>query len=566
MKRMLLRATIIGAVTLALLAMIETGLAMAGVRGLVADHDPFRGFSRRIRVFATDRDRGVYVTPPASVARSFNHQEFRLDKPPNGFRIFTLGGSSAYGFPWGADIAFTKVLGDALRASRPERTIDAVNASGMSYGSNRLRVLTHEILEYDPDVVVFYEGHNEFVEARFYRELVDRDERLDAARSWLHRWRLFTIATHVSERINAADRQQPPSAAALVGIDVDRDEPTGVDAEEKERVRARFEENLRDIVARVHAAGKTMVLCTVAANLRDWRPYQSEDAAKQFALARSYEAVAQWDAARQAYSLARDTDTLPARVLSSINATTRRVAAETGALLVDIERIFEEASPNGLVGFNLIEDYVHPTPHGHRLIALALWRAFESAGLAGPSRTATADEFWRAVGDAPTDPLKVGSGSVPPWRAAALLYNTGVILEHQGQHDRAIEKYREALAIYAGNFGAAVNLARLLEMRKELNGAESAYRRAVELQPQSARALGGLGRTLVQLGRAADAERILARAVAIEPRSVGSLSFLGHARRMQGNLTGAEEAYRAALALDPNDQFVIANLNSLGVK
>jgi tetratricopeptide (TPR) repeat protein len=617
-----LRAAIVAGITLALLGLIEIGLAVAGVQGLAGERDPFLGFSRLVRVFQAEAARGVYATPPAAVARSFNHQEFRIEKPANGLRVFTLGGSSAYGFPWGAEIAFTRVLGDALHTSRPGRTVEAVNASGMSYGSNRLRVLAHEVLDYSPDAVIVYEGHNEFVEDRFYRELLGRDERLDPVRALLHRWRLFTVATRLSERMRrrpergtAAGAEGAGAAAdsaALVGLglDVERDEPTGVDAAEKERVSARFEENLRDIVARVQRQGAAMVLCTVAANVRDWRPYLSafdpalpQDARNQvlaalaegrrlldagdapgairrlelarsqapghaevqFVLGRAYETAERWADARTAYARARDADTLPARVLSSINDATRRVAAETGAMLVDIEREFEAASPHGLVGFNLVEDYVHPTPRGHRLIALALWRAFEARGLAGPPRDAPVEEFWRTVGEAPADPIAAtgNTGGVPAWRRAALLYNTGVILEHQGQAERAIEKYREALALHPRNAGAATNLGRLLAIRNDVAGAAVAFRLAVDANPQSARALSGLGRALVQQGRPAEAESLLEKAAAIDPRSVATLSFLGHARRMQGDLAGAEQAYRAALAIDPADKFVIASLRDL---
>jgi tetratricopeptide (TPR) repeat protein len=620
----MMRAAVMAGVTLALLALIEAGLALAGVDGLFAERDPFAGFSQRVRVFRAEPARGVYATPPAAVQRSFNYQEFQLDKAENGFRFFTLGGSSAYGFPWGSEIAFTRVLGDALRASRPERTIEAVNASGMSYGSNRLRVLSHEVIDYAPDAVIVYEGHNEFVEARFYRELLGRDDRLDPLRALLYRWRLYTLATRVSQRMaggtgdTAAGADRPPNAAALdggalvgLGLDVDRDEPTGVDAAEKERVRARFEENLRDIVARVQAEGGAIVLCTVPANLRDWTPYQSAfdpalpqaqreiviaaiadgrsrleagDAAVaierlegaralasgyadvQFVLGRAYETAGRWDDARAAYVRARDADTLPARVISSINESTRRVAADTGALLVDVERLFEEASPHGLVGFNLIEDYVHPNPQGHRLIALALWRAFEARGLAGRPREAPPEEFWAAVGQAPADPLAAaagGAGAVPPWRSAALLYNTGVVLEHQGSPDRAIEKYRAAVDVYPKNFAAAYNLGRLLALRNDISGAAKAFRLAVVANPRSEPALAGLGRALVQLGAAAEAEVVLRQAAAIDPKSVGTLSFLGHARRMQGKAAEAADAYRAALAVDPSDRFVLASLGEL---
>jgi tetratricopeptide (TPR) repeat protein len=411
-------------------------------------------------------------------------------------------------------------------------------------------------------------------------------------------------------------RPAPPTSAdsgALVGLglDVERDEATGVGTAEKERLRARFEENLRDIVGRVQARGRTAVLCTVPANLRDWTPYQSafdearsqtqrddviatladgrkrleagdatsaiqqlesararapEHAEVQFVLGRAYEAAGRWDEAKDAYVRARDADAQPARVISSINESTRRVAAETGAVLVDVERLFEDASPHALVGFNLIEDYVHPNPRGHRLIALALWRAFEARGLAGPPRDAAPEEFWRAVGEAPADPLAAaagGAGAVPPWRAAALLYNTGVVLEHQGAADRAIEKYQAAVDVYPKNFAAAYNLGRLLALRNDVAGAAKAFRLAAVANPRSEPALAGLGRALVQLGAAPEAEVVLRQAAAINPGSVGTLSFLGHARRMQGKAAEAADAYRAALAVDPADRFVLASLAEL---
>jgi len=108
-----MRLALMAGVTLAVLAPIEAGLAVAGVEGLLAERDPFAGLSQRVRVFRAEPGRGVYATPPAAVQRSFNYQEFQLERAESGFRFFTLGGSSAYGVPWGSEIAFTRVLGDA---------------------------------------------------------------------------------------------------------------------------------------------------------------------------------------------------------------------------------------------------------------------------------------------------------------------------------------------------------------------------------------------------------------------------------------------------------------------
>ena len=85
-------------------------------------------------------------------------------KPERGFRVFILGGSSAYGFPWGAEQSFSRPLEDALVDALPDRDVEVINAAAMSYGSHRLRVLVRELLHYEPDLFVLYSGHNEFVD------------------------------------------------------------------------------------------------------------------------------------------------------------------------------------------------------------------------------------------------------------------------------------------------------------------------------------------------------------------------------------------------------------------
>src|SRR5688500_18070907 len=87
---------------------LEAILWVAGVPTLLSERDPFAGFSRQVRAFELDRDRGLYHTSPRAVLHSFNYQEFAATKPPNGFRFFVMGGSSAYGFPWGAEVAYCR--------------------------------------------------------------------------------------------------------------------------------------------------------------------------------------------------------------------------------------------------------------------------------------------------------------------------------------------------------------------------------------------------------------------------------------------------------------------------
>lgn len=267
------------------LALVEALLALFGVVPLARERDPLAGFSERVRVYELAADGGVIRTRPQAVVHSFHAQQFAARKPADGYRVFVLGGSSAFGFPWGAQSAFPRLLGAALQASEPERTLETINSAAMSYGSHRLLVLARELLDYEPDAFVIYGGHNEFIERRFYRDILERRRALDGVRALLARWRLYSWLSRWRDRARAAAAAAPgpggaapdggPTTGELLGLDVVRENSTEVGPAEVERVRATFESNLRTIVAEAQRRGVAVVLCTVPSNIRDWQPNQS---------------------------------------------------------------------------------------------------------------------------------------------------------------------------------------------------------------------------------------------------------------------------------------------------
>jgi hypothetical protein len=55
--------------------------------------------------------------------------------------------------------------------------------------------------------------------------------------------------------------------------------------------------------------------------------------------------------------------------------------------LVDLEAVFQEVAPNGLPGFDLFLDYVHPTRAGNLLVSRAVFDAIAGGALLGPPST-----------------------------------------------------------------------------------------------------------------------------------------------------------------------------------
>ena len=166
-------------------ALLEGVLWLAGVPTQLEREDPFRGFSGLVTVF--ERQGDVHRTRPANTVHTFNDQSFLAEKPGNGLRIFTLGGSSAFGFPWGAEAAFTRLVGDTLAAAHPERHIEAVNASGTSYAMHRLNLgnALFNLVRLDEAVSAYESAHrlwpDDAVNHNAWGRALQRQGRLDAA-------------------------------------------------------------------------------------------------------------------------------------------------------------------------------------------------------------------------------------------------------------------------------------------------------------------------------------------------------------------------------------------------
>ncbi len=93
----------------------------------------------------------------------------------------------------------------------------------------------------------------------------------------------------------------------------------------------------------------------------------------EFRTARALWMVGDYAGAREHYLRARDLDTLRFRADSRINDINRAVAASSAAELVDAEAVFSKASPNGIIGSELIYEHVHMTPQGNYLLARAMF-------------------------------------------------------------------------------------------------------------------------------------------------------------------------------------------------
>jgi tetratricopeptide (TPR) repeat protein len=579
------------AVCLMFFAILELLCMVAGMPTLLEKEDPFKGFSGLVSAFGQEGD--VYRTRRAVVGSTINDQSFLVEKPANGFRVFCLGGSSAYGFPLNATAAFGGMLQDVLVESHPELNVEFVNASGISYGIHRINIVADELLEYQPDVFIVYCGHNEFVEPEFFGKLKGKSVARTRLEYILAHSRVYAGINSLIARGRDAKKSTTHEYHALVRRDMSR----YFSAAEKNVIVAEFKSRLDRLVRRAKASGVNVLLATVPCNLARWSPNRSttgttlgavatetawravrvgqnmlesgdadaaaaelEQAASlapghaepHFLLGRAYEDLGQWDQAREAYRMACDMDAAPSRRVSAINDAIRDVGRKHNLLLVDMDAVFEENSENGLVGFELIEDYVHPTQNGHALIAWHMWDAMEKARWLRGGAVADRTLFDRVI-------------AARKWRRSSLtsarwLYNQAVILAKQENREAAIEKFRQALEVHPTYTAALRGLGAMIFSMGQEDEALRCFERALEIDPQDHGTHNALANAYAAVGRADEAGPHYEEALRLKPDAGSAHKDYADMLARVGRLEEAVGHYQEALRFMNDDGLIHKNL------
>ncbi len=430
------------AVLLGLLPLVLMEVAFRGL-GLgkpTESNDPFVGFSDIHPLFVLNDPAGRYEIP-RSRQLHFEPESFTAAKPPGEFRIFVLGGSTVQGRPWSIATSFSTWLELHLNAADPSRTYEVVNCGGVSYASYRLVPILQEVLQYRPDLVIFCEGHNEFLEERDLSALRSQPAALAWAGRQASRLRTYNVLRDGVLRLAAGE--QPATAKALLGPEVDGrlDWKDGLakyhrDEAWRASVIAHFDDSLRRIVQISADARVPLVLVSPVSNL-EYPPFKSEHRAdltpaelaqfdslmaqarelgaadlpqtlrllQQAAATDNEYAQVHYDIgicqlelgaaaeARQSLLAAKENDICPLRMIEPIRVAIHSIAEETGTPLVDAEALIAAASRSGFPDRQWLVDHVHPSISGHQLIADALAEKLVSERIV--SRT----DRWEAARD-----------------------------------------------------------------------------------------------------------------------------------------------------------------------
>jgi hypothetical protein len=149
---------------LILLVLLEGVLALAGLGSPDARLSLSRGFDSNAAYLVPDP-----AHPGGWITQMSDGEWPETVIPPKGarLRVVMVGGSNTRSFP-------EAVLEERLDVVAPEPGFEVVNLGRPGYGSDRVRILVGQARVLQPDIVLVYCGHNEFVEGGFAMELRER--------------------------------------------------------------------------------------------------------------------------------------------------------------------------------------------------------------------------------------------------------------------------------------------------------------------------------------------------------------------------------------------------------
>jgi lysophospholipase L1-like esterase len=317
---------------------------------------------------------------------------FLKEKPKNCYRIFVLGGSTTAGFPYGNNLTFARILNRRLADTFPDRCIEVVNTAMTAINSYTMLDFMDEILEQKPDAILIYAGHNEFYGALGVGSMESLGQNNSLVRAYLRlqRFKTFILLRDAIREVyklfgSEVAITNDPTQTEMSRIVKEQTIPLGSDLYEAGKEQFRY--NLQSILEKPKEAGIPVLISELVSNIRDQKPFisindkKNQSADSVYNLARQLEAKNEFEKAKQNYFKAKDLDALRFRAPEEFNGIIHSLAEEFNIPVVPMKSYFESASPNGLIGNNLMNEHLHPNIDGYFLMADAFYKTMKQEKL-----------------------------------------------------------------------------------------------------------------------------------------------------------------------------------------
>ncbi|GJQ63090.1 MAG: hypothetical protein SCALA702_21430 [Melioribacteraceae bacterium] len=300
---------------------------------------------------------------------------FDVDKKQNAIRIFVIGGSSAAGYPYAPNGSFAKYIRKRLEIMYPYNTIEVVNCAMSAINSYTLLDILPGILEHDPDGVLIYAGHNEYYGALGVgsMESIGNTRSLIKLNLALNKLRTFQLTRNVIRAFYGLFSEKAKRGGTLMAR-MAQEQSITLNSDTYHAGVEQFRANLDEILSILNENNIPVIVGNLTSNLKDQRPFISlpeeglPKAKSVYDQAKEAYESGNYSIADSLFRYSKDLDALRFRAPEKFNEVIESLAKEYSAPLVNIDSLINNASPNGIVGDNLMVDHLHPNLKAYQMM------------------------------------------------------------------------------------------------------------------------------------------------------------------------------------------------------
>ncbi|MCJ8318385.1 MAG: hypothetical protein MJK12_02050 [Colwellia sp.] len=506
------------------------------------------------------------AAPSVTIETNF----FLKHKPEDALRIVVQGGSTAAGFPFGYGASIAGMLDYRLKQSFPNRTVEVINTALAAVNSYTVLDFVDEIIEQQPDAVLIYAGHNE------YLGILGVGSAYTAANSpaatllylKLKDSRIFQLLQNLYWQLTKANVPKNAGKSRTFMSKVAKHKNIPYGSELYQAGLKQFENNIARVIAKYQAAGIPVFISTIASNLADQPPFSSSDTStvdkpnagqsNQLSADVYYKqgqvllAQGRYQAAKQSFIEARDYDLLRFRAPSAINDIIVELSKKESVYFVDANKALMNAAEHGIIGKSLMLEHLHPTIKGYFVIADSFYQVLAQSKVFG--------KFPRTISTIAAEKDKPVFDAEVYWGKAKI---AGLMADYPFTKTPQTVQLplvktpsdRLGLSAYKSQIGwltiatENLNYAKKNDIPLYLKSAKL----LADAMPFDAAHNYRAGTVLIKYNQSVQAPRYLKRAIEIDSQNVNYQLALSHAYLEQGKFSQALPWLESALVIDPEN-------------
>jgi len=316
-----------------------------------------------------------------------NQDVFDVEKKPNAFRVFIMGGSSAAGYPFSPLGSFSRYIRDRLTLLYPSSTIEVVNLGLTAVNSYTIRDLLPGVLEQKPDLILIYAGHNEYYGALGVGSMESLGTSRDMVNLilYLNKYKTVELLRNTIQWIMKLFTGNVEKQSGTLMSRMAQDQYIAFDSEKFNDGISQFEGNMRDVIEMAKEKNVPVILSKLVSNLKDQEPFISVKAEgfppadKIYNQAKQELNSGKYDLADSLFRFAKDLDELRFRAPEKMNSVIKSLSLEYRLPLVNADSVFNSISPDEIVGNNLMTDHLHPTLKGQLILGKLFFEKMEQS-------------------------------------------------------------------------------------------------------------------------------------------------------------------------------------------